>query len=200
MNVSLSAVARELHNLGVTGDALVTALERIEARSQPVRSANAERQARYRERVKEREAAVTNVTDNVTQDAKKEIPHTPLEKTTTQNQPTRAKPKKQATPFPDDFQLSEKNRAVAAERGFTPAQTDVEVERMRNWSKNATGGKGHKKDWQSFAFNWLTDEKKSHGNRNSNSSKLNAAFDAQRARLVEQFGEPEHAGNSGPEF
>ena len=197
----IAVAVKHLIAAGVTGDDLVTAIAEMEASLKTVRSVNAERQARYRERVKSREQTVTNVTDNVTNDAKKEIPHTPLEKTTTQNQPTRAKPARQATPFPDDFQLSSKNLGVAAIRGFTPAQIDVEVERMRNWSKNATGGRGLKKDWQSFAYNWLTDEKKPNGIRNSNSSKLNDAFASQRAKLVEQFGEPESSfADTGPEF
>ena len=46
----MSAIVRELVAAGVTGDALVTALERIEAAAVPVRSSAAIRQARYRER------------------------------------------------------------------------------------------------------------------------------------------------------
>lgn len=46
----ISAILRELVAAGVTGDALVTAIERIEAASVPVRTSGAERQRRYRAR------------------------------------------------------------------------------------------------------------------------------------------------------
>lgn len=72
-----SAVVKELLAAGVTGDALVTALERLEASSKSLRSAGAERQARYRERVKEREQTVTSDVTSVTGDAKEKFPHTP---------------------------------------------------------------------------------------------------------------------------
>lgn len=48
--ISMAAVVRELVAAGVTGDALVAALTRIESSAIPLRTVNAERQARYRER------------------------------------------------------------------------------------------------------------------------------------------------------
>jgi hypothetical protein len=74
--IPASAIVRELIAAGVTGDALVTALERIEAAAAPVRSKGAERTARWRERHKP--------SQNVTSDAK-EIPPTPPKENTTSN-------------------------------------------------------------------------------------------------------------------
>jgi hypothetical protein len=48
--MKLSAVIRELIAAGVSGDALVAAVERIEAAAAPVKASGAERQARYRAR------------------------------------------------------------------------------------------------------------------------------------------------------
>jgi len=62
MAIKISAVLRELIALGLAGEALVAAVERIEGGSS-ARSAAAERQARYRARVASRDAVdVTNVT------------------------------------------------------------------------------------------------------------------------------------------
>lgn len=58
--MSLSAaVVRELVAAGVTGDALVTACERIEAADKPVKLTGAERTARWREKRSERQCDVT---------------------------------------------------------------------------------------------------------------------------------------------
>lgn len=81
--MSLAPVIAELIAAGVTGDALVAAVARIEAAQKPVRTAGAERQARYRARLAEKKANVTSdVTDvtDVTQKEKSPIP--PKEKTT----------------------------------------------------------------------------------------------------------------------
>jgi hypothetical protein len=73
----VSAAARELIAAGVTGDALVTALERIEEANQPVRSAAADRMVRYRQRKKEA-SRVTHVTHgDASGSPDKEIPSTP---------------------------------------------------------------------------------------------------------------------------
>ncbi len=59
------AVVKELLAAGVTGDALVTALERIAEAEKPARSKGAERTARYRQRQKEA-SQVTHDTSHVT--------------------------------------------------------------------------------------------------------------------------------------
>ena len=59
----ISAAAKALIAAGVTGDALVTALEQIEDAARPIRSAEAERAARYRARKRD---DVTTVVTSVT--------------------------------------------------------------------------------------------------------------------------------------
>jgi len=65
--VNIAAVLRELMAAGLSGDALVDAVERIE--SAPSKSSNAARQQRYRDRQKEAQTVTRNVTSvtNVTQ-------------------------------------------------------------------------------------------------------------------------------------
>ena len=61
---AIATAAKHLIAAGVTGDALVTALEEIEDAAAPKRSKGAERQARYRER-----KTTGNITGDVTRDA-----------------------------------------------------------------------------------------------------------------------------------
>lgn len=65
--VNIAAVLRELMAAGLSGEALVEAVERIE--SAPSKSSNAARQQRYRDRQKEAQGVTRNVTSvtNVTQ-------------------------------------------------------------------------------------------------------------------------------------
>jgi len=80
----IAAALRELMAAGVTGDALVEAVARIEAAQKPVRSSAAERQARYRQREKEKRAVTRDVTcvTDVTRDAPaKKSPPDPLKET-----------------------------------------------------------------------------------------------------------------------
>ena len=63
MALRFSAILRELITVGLAGEELIAAVERIEGRSSSVRSSAAERQARYRARMSSRDAVdVTNVT------------------------------------------------------------------------------------------------------------------------------------------
>jgi hypothetical protein len=61
-------VVKQLIAAGVTGDALVTALEQIEEDSRHVRSAGAERTARWRAKLADRASHVTHVTSLTSQD------------------------------------------------------------------------------------------------------------------------------------
>jgi hypothetical protein len=107
------------------------------------------------------------------------------------------------TQFPDDFQLSPENFAVATSKGYTPDEIQTEIERMRNWSHNAHGAKGKKIDWQRFAFNWFTDSRKSKGRQNGTGfnqrSGINtiagslAAVDA----VIDEIERREQAGREG---
>jgi hypothetical protein len=83
-NYKASAIIRELTKAGVEGEALARAIERIEAASKPVRSSNAERQARHRAKAKA-EAKQCN-DSNVTYNAS-ERPLFPLSSPCTPNSP-----------------------------------------------------------------------------------------------------------------
>lgn len=69
-----------------------------------------------------------------------------------------------ATALPDDWQPDAKTWTLADELGFTDQETWDQLNRMRDWAKNAGGGKGRKSDWNAAFRNWIkraADDRKS---------------------------------------
>lgn len=151
MSGPVSIAAKHLMAAGVTGDALVTALAEIEAASQPSRSKGAERQARYRERHK--------ASQSVTSDVKKEIPQTPLEKTTPLVS-AGARRVSRGTRMPDGFVPIPNVLQLARNLGFSEREIENELETQRDWARQAPGAKGVKTDWNAFSRNWFRSEAK----------------------------------------
>lgn len=89
--------------------------------------------------------------------------------------------------LPDDWEPNAKTWTLADELGFTAQEAWDQLERMRDWARNAGGGKGRKSDWDAAFRNWLkraADERRSKPqaprNRNSNAESfaiLDAVFD-----------------------
>lgn len=316
MMITMAAVVRELVAAGVTGDALVTAIERIEAASAPKRSAGAERTARWRERHKASQS-VTSVTSDDATDANKgfdkERFHTSKEITSKQipdtgprdedfdlvkdvcavvsciqgplpddatachdavelalradglavvreqqvrngdgirgrfdlvvsrgqarvaieidRRQSRAKSvqkllgfdggriqilrgsepphkiegihaclslpvavmKRNSGPLPDDYWPSDQVQTLARKLGFNTDQIQDQIERMRDWAKNADGKKSRKKDWNAAFRNWIkrvADDKQRksspYGNRASPAQAMRDAFDEIDAHIAER--------------
>lgn len=120
----IAAVVRELMAAGLTGEALVEAIERIEAAQAPVRSSAAERQKRYRERQK-------SVTRDVTRnEVTQKVSPTPPSK----NNPPSA-PKGASVPPPGEAEalarcLAEWN-AVADRCGLPKAKSLTDTRRRQ---------------------------------------------------------------------
>lgn len=127
------------------------ALECLVLDQTPERSGAARRQAAYRDRVRERNALRNSDVTAVTTDVEKEkVSHTlPKEKI---NISPRARAK---SDLPDDWQPDARTWALADELGFTSQEAWDQLERMRDWAKNADGGKGRKSDWNAAFRNWL---------------------------------------------
>jgi hypothetical protein len=151
---------KELIAARVTGDALVAAIGRIEDALEPKRSKAAERMTRYRERQKTASRVThddqppernSDVTRNDGFPDKKEIPHTPLEKTNPSPSLRSAKKTRaRATRIPENFQP---DLAEAEHLGLSPADADSEaanfVDYWRSKPSNAT-----KLDWPATWRNW----------------------------------------------
>lgn len=60
-----------------------------------------------------------------------------------------------ATELPNDWEPDAKTWALADELGFTTQETWDQLDRMRDWAKNAGGGKGRKSDWNAAFRNWI---------------------------------------------
>jgi hypothetical protein len=182
----MSAIIRELVDLGVTGDALVTVIERLE-RSGSVRSSGAARQARYRERQAEMASeSVTRDVTSVTRDATKESSPTPPKENTTNQIPTArvAETKGRGSRMPAAFEPTAETIELARSRGLTDPEITDQLERFRDWANAATGQTGLKRDWQAAFRNWIkraADDKQRRKPRDFTSNPIRDAFAEQRA-------------------
>lgn len=155
----IAAALRELMAAGVTGDALVTAIERIEAAAlpvAPVKSKGALRTERWRER--KAEEASQNVTNRhepsqgVTPLVPPSLPPTPPN-ITPLNPPTTdeiaiAGPKaKRGTRLADDWQPDDADRAFAAAHGLNPEEIDRGAFEFRNYWTSRAGREACKLNW-----------------------------------------------------
>lgn len=133
----IAAALRELIAAGVTGDALVTAVERIESASQPRRTPGALRQQRYRERHKASQS-VTSDEVHIDSSSSSEI---------------QKKKKKVSTPIADDASLSDADRAYALSKGWTAEKAETEFTRFRD---HALANGRTARDWRAAWRNWVT--------------------------------------------
>lgn len=140
----IAAVLRELIAAGVTGDALVTAVERIEAAMVPVVSPGAARQRRYRERHK--------ASRNVTRDADS---ISSLTKSNLESKKEK-KERKQPATIPPDWQPSPRTIAIALDYGFAEREILDTAEDLRLWAQsNAHRPVARKSDWDATLLTWL---------------------------------------------
>lgn len=136
---------------------------------------------------------------------KKEIPHTPLEKTNTTKIPDSAREAGEPTPskapvsrgtrLPADFCLAPHIARQAAALGLSEADISDQLERFRDWANAATGQVSIKRDWQAAARNWLKraadDKRKRHQHTTSRSTAakgLSDAFDGINRELDARHG------------
>ena len=159
-----AATLRKLVDAGLSGDALVDVVASIDAdHAMPARSSGAERQARYRERVRSASGDVTEryVTGDVTDsDADplppQESPQTPKETTpippsTPKETPLRGS--KKAVRLPSDWELPLEWAAEAEAMGLPRNRIAVEAQTMRDWSLSSPDGA--KRDWHAAWRNWV---------------------------------------------
>lgn len=91
--------------------------------------------------------------------------------------PTRAKP---AVELADDWEPDAKTWALADELGFTSQAAWDQLDRMRDWARNA-GAKGRKPDWNAAFRNWLkrtADERKNRPQANRQRYGIHGTLDA----------------------
>src|SRR5688572_18180305 len=136
----IAAVLRELIAAGVSGDALVAAIERIEAAQNPPTSADnpvtEKRRAYDRERQRAKRASTrlppTSV-DIRPQSATALI----LPSLTSLEDKKEKKERARKFPCPPDFQPSEKHFAAAAKLGVPPSFVHDKAEDMRLWAQSS---------------------------------------------------------------
>lgn len=138
----IAAALRELMAAGVTGDALVTAVERIEIASEPRRTPGALRQQRYRERHK----ASQSVTSDDQYIDREDI-------STSTSERKIKKERKISTPLRHNASLSDADRAYARSKGWDDQRIAAEFERFRD---HALANGRVQKDWPAAWRNWVT--------------------------------------------
>ena len=145
-----------------------------EAKSERARSANAVRQARFRERVKVGNNVTSNAENNVTVTlvSPQENKSTPLPNSSLRseliNPPLSPPPKSRRgktgkTIIPDDWSPSPVLTMLGVTLGLTEAQIATEAEKMRDWSKANNSAKA---DWDATFRSWLrtaSERRQSHG-------------------------------------
>lgn len=161
--MKIAAALRELIAAGVTGDALVTAIERIEEASNPKRSNGAERTARWREKKKQTDSVTSDVCDVTTVTTSQpasslstlEAPSTLIAKKevgASGERPQRGR----GHPLPDSFEPNEGHYAVAEQLRGRRKFADECCTEMREWAK-ANGNRAitRKADWDMTLLTWI---------------------------------------------
>lgn len=175
--LNLAATIARMKEAGMTAEAIVTALECI-VESAPLVAVDvqAERRRaadRARKAAKREEIPQTSAESAESDPQQEKVSHTlPKEKIYIS---TRAKPK---TELPADWQPNAKTWALADSLGFQTFEAQDQLERMRDWAKNADGGKGRKSDWDAAFRNWLKRAADDRKNRPSANLKRHSIADS----------------------
>jgi hypothetical protein len=146
---------------GMQHDAIVAAIQDMEASALSKRSSGAERQARYRERKNKHitsDACDVTLRNSVTERNE----NSDKEENTLRNLkeeiniPVKEKPpkggKKKKHPLPENFVFAGSVYETGTNLGLTGSQIENEFASMRDWAKAKNGLMA---DWDAFAKNWL---------------------------------------------
>lgn len=170
-----AAIVRELMSLGLSGDALLASLERIEAAEfdmRPARSAGAIRTERWRERVaQERASQSVTVTSQASQSVtEKEKVSRPLPKEKSiHSAPARG------SRLPENFEPNAEVLVLAESFGFKTHEIQGEIDKFKDYWRQASGSNSVKRDWQAALRNWF---------RKANEYKLNRSTTSQNKPTV----------------
>lgn len=104
--------------------------------------------------------------------------------------------------LPEDWQPSARTWELADNLGFTGQQAWDQLERMRDWAKNAGGGKGRKSDWDAAFRNWLkraADDKRNKPQASGQRNSLTDSFAILDAVVDEAIRRSDGVGPQGSE-
>ena len=155
----IATAVRHLMAAGVTGEALLCAIEEMEQQQEPVRSKGALRQARYMAR--KASQTVTNDVNDASDD--NDVPPNDIYSNPPELSPSEAKaslaPKGKArkgTRLPDDWQPEALTGEIAtAVCAWQPGMLERELARFRDYWTAKSGRTAAKQDWQAAWRNWL---------------------------------------------
>jgi hypothetical protein len=155
----ISAALRELMAAGVTGDALVTAVERIETALEPRRTPGALRQQRYRERHKASQIVTSDEAHSIEVNSISEI---------------QKKKRKISTAICVTWSPSDADTTFARSKGWDDLKIQSEASRFRD---HAIANNRRQADWAAAWRNWVTSPYQKKGHINGAGNSTMAAFD-----------------------
>lgn len=217
MSVIATAVAA-LIEAGVTGDALVAAIARMEeaqaAAQQPVRTLRQERNARYYQNRKARSASsetsesVLNKTIETVSDGQKEGPQTPKKNTNQSNLSASAtkrakRQKPEGTLCPDNLRPSAAHYAKCVDKGVPESVADEACRRMHGWShEHADRDIAWKANWSLALHHFLDGEIEKHQRRaaavRASPAGQKSSSHGPLARLADRMGIPDDRTRQSP--
>lgn len=161
----MSLTVEQMEFLQDRGLSLSDVIEFARLNPKAPRSANAERQARHRQRVKEAstaesvtECVTNNVTDNATSNAVVSLSLPPNEINSNPPTHTREKqtPARKGTRLPAEWEPKPLPADLAKATSHWPEKAiPRELSRFRDWAASATGPNAVKSDWDAAWRNWL---------------------------------------------
>lgn len=152
--MSITAQTLELLiKAGVEGDSLVEIVRSMEAGA--VRSPNAERQARYRERQRNVTNNVTPVTQRGDERGNIDTLPSPDSSEKERKKDIAALAQKRGTRLPDDWQPPANCIEWWRSRSGDEQSFHDELDKFRDWARAASGSRGVKRDWDATFRNWL---------------------------------------------
>lgn len=213
--IDIASTIKNMELCGISAEMIVTALKCIVVNeTQPtVNPAVVDEQAERRRAADRQRKAASNLRksaefcgNSAESFAKKEIPHTPLEKINniyTHNAREAGNPQKPATEargsrVPENFSPNQTAFETAQKLGIGPETVMVEIDKFLDYWRGVVGGKGRKLDWQATFRTWLRNSQNYNrtGSKNAKStghgSKLTDAFAEIRQGLEGNISPPRH--------
>jgi len=159
----MSATIKAMRAAGISDTQIV---DTVLAMTEETMAKGRSRQAKFRNKNKKTNVSNVNNTDNVTgvnnvtsvnNVTQKENPPTPPKEKQTKSQkenPLSRGQKKKGCRLKSDWSLEAEDRAYAASKGLTSAETNREAEKFRNYWHSKAGAGATKLDWRKTWQNW----------------------------------------------
>ena len=201
--MNISVAVKHMLAAGMPADAIVAAVEEMEACIAPSRSKAAERQARYRERNKASQS-VTNHNEALHVTNKEVFPRTPFQETPLSKENPPKGGQKKGSRLNSEWQPSAENLEYAKAQGLNPAETNKSAANFRDYWIAKPGQGGVKVDWDATWRTWVRREAERLGRKPQDAApqgpnwKLRAETWAETGNWSDMWGPPPDSPDFAP--